>query len=238
MNQISPATDICSGIFWYLGAKEPGYLQLLETGAQLTASGRSISTCQMVLAEQVHGATVHVCSASDSGAGFASKAKIAGADALISNIRGQYLIIRTADCLPILLYDTAKMVVAAIHSGREGTRQNIVGKTILRMAQDFGCQPKEIFAQVGAGICERHYQVSQPLYDEFNASLSAQGFSPAVNQNRQLNLRTAVFRQLIRAGLPFYNIDNHQICTYENPGYYSHRRDATDNRQINIIGVQ
>jgi len=226
-----------SRIFFHLGAKQPDYRTLIATGKDLLLEGRLIQTSSMVIAEQTHSSLIHVCTEQDCGAGFGDYPQIPIADGLLTNIPGQYLLIRTADCFPVLLYDPVAMAVGSVHSGREGTRQNIAGKAVQEMVDQYGCDPARIVAHVGAGICEDHYEVSEEIYALFNDSLRKDGFCPCTDRPRHLNLRTTIFQQLIRAGLKFINIENHHVCTYEDPGYFSYRRDKGNNRQINLIGI-
>jgi len=226
-----------SRIFWHLGSCNPDYRTIMKRHTDFELGNRIIPSSQTVIAEQTHSNLVHICSEGDSGAGFANHPQIAIADGLITNIPNQYLLIRTADCTPILLFDEEQKVVAALHSGREGTRQNIAGSCIDLMITHYHCNPDRIIAYIGAGICETHYEVSEDIYTEFNNTILEQGFASCTNQHRHLNIRTTIFQQLIRAGLKFINIENVQICTYEDPGYFSFRRDGTKNRQINLIGI-
>lgn len=222
--------------FFYLGKRQPEYHQLLAQ-EQITLEDRTIPFSKVLSCEQVHGSQIHICSQEDSGSGFGDKAPIAKADGLITEFPGQYLMIRTADCIPVLLMDKKHRAVAAIHSGREGSRQNIVGKAILMLKEHFGIQAKDLCAILGAGICASHYQVSPQLYEEFIASMYEQGLKPALSADRHINIRLAVFQQLIQAGLAFRDIDSDHNCTFENPDYHSFRRDGSKCRQINLVGI-
>lgn len=226
-----------SKVCFHLGNNTPDYRTIMREHDDFEVAGRVIPKDRIVIAAQTHSDLVHICSEQDCGAGFADHAQIPIADGLITNIPNQWLMIRTADCTPILLYDDALKVVAAVHSGREGTRKNIAGACVSAMQQHFGCNAANIVAYIGAGICEEHYEVSEELYIEFNASLSAQNFCPCTKQYRHLNIRSTIFQQLIRAGLRFFNIENIHVCTYEDASYFSFRRDGTHNRQINLIGI-
>lgn len=197
-----------------------------------------IPLSRVVSAEQVHGSHIHICTEADSGAGFGNKAKVAGADGLITDVPEQYLMIRTADCAPVLMMDKQHRAVAAVHSGREGTRQNIVGKAIDMLQQHFGILPQDLCVWVGACICAEHYQVSSELYEEFTASMQEQGLYPKLNNANQLDIRLAVFQQLLSAGVAFRDIDQDMNCTHEDHGYHSFRRDGGDRRQINLVGIE
>ena len=81
------------------------------------------------------------------------------ADALITHLNKTPIGVFTADCIPILLYDTRLHVVAAIHAGRKGTQKGIVNKTIMAMKREYGCQPKDLVAGMGLGIGGCCYEV-------------------------------------------------------------------------------
>jgi YfiH family protein len=223
--------------YFYLGKREPEYRQLLEQRC-ICLEDKVIPLSQVVSAEQVHGSHIHICTEADFGAGFGDKAKVAGADGLITNVPEQYLMIRTADCAPVLMMDKQHRAVAAVHSGREGTRQNIVGKAIDMLQQHFGILPQDLCVWVGACICAEHYQVSAELYEEFVASMQEQGLYPKLNNANQLDIRLAVFQQLLSAGVAFRDIDQDMNCTHEDHGYHSFRRDGGDRRQINLVGIE
>nr|MDK2851380.1 purine-nucleoside/S-methyl-5-thioadenosine phosphorylase / adenosine deaminase [Candidatus Cloacimonadota bacterium] len=226
-----------SRIFFYLGDKSLDYQTLVDRHDDILIDNKRIPISRIIIAEQTHSDLVHRCRSDDCGAGIGDHPSIPACDALISNIPNQYLLIRTADCYPILLFDPIKEVVGAVHSGRAGTQKNITGKTIQMMIEEFGCDPGNIVAYVGAGICEEHYEVGSDLFEAFNEELSKNGFNPFTNLPGHLNLRRTIFQQLIRAGLRFINIENIHICTFEDPAYFSYRRDHGNNRQVNIIGI-
>lgn len=225
-------------VFMHLGDKNPDYRNVMKKHGDFSAGGRLISAKRVVIAEQTHSDLVHVCRESDCGAGFGAHPQIPVADALISNVPGQYLFIRTADCTPVLLHDLRGRAVGAAHSGREGTRKNIAGKTVAAMCSAYGLEPAEIIAWIGAGICRDHYEVDEETWDRYNSSMAEQGFYPNRGKHRHIDVRLGVFQQLLRAGIPFRNIDQHCACTFEDERYFSFRRDGTHNRQINIIGME
>jgi YfiH family protein len=200
--------------------------------------GKLIPKARVVIAEQTHSDLIRLCGEAEAGAGFDGKPQIATADGLVTATPGLYLMIRTADCTPVLFSDLHNRAVAAVHSGREGSRRNIAGKAVRLLRERFGIMPGEITAQIGAGICPAHYEVSEELWDGFLLSLRQQGLCPDASRHRHLNIRLAIFQQLIAEGIPFRNIEQDLACTYETPGLHSYRRDGTRNRQINLIGIE
>lgn len=92
---------------------------------------------------------------------------ITGVDALITNERGLRIGVKTADCVPILLYDAGHQAVAAIHSGWKGTVQNIIAATITRMKEEFSTDPADILAVIGPCIHVDAFEVGDEVYEKF-----------------------------------------------------------------------
>lgn len=92
---------------------------------------------------------------------------ITGVDALITNKKGLRIGVKTADCVPILLYDARKEAVAAIHSGWKGTVQNIIAATIDRMKEEFQTNPEDIRAVIGPCIHLEAFEVGDEVYEKF-----------------------------------------------------------------------
>ena len=88
---------------------------------------RRPGACEPVIMRQIHSDTVHRLDAAPAG-------KLEG-DALMTNVAGLLLVIRTADCLPVLLVDEANRAVAAVHCGWRGTEKRILEKAVLAMAE-------------------------------------------------------------------------------------------------------
>lgn len=74
------------------------------------------------------------------------------ADAMVTDILDLALVIQVADCQPILLLDPVKKVVGNIHSGWRGSIQNIIGKSIDAMQENFGSDPQTILAGIGPSL--------------------------------------------------------------------------------------
>ncbi len=224
-------------IFTYMGDVSKDYRGLMKKHTDFVIEGKTIPVRRTVICEQTHSNRVHVVCEDEAGAGWNEMPQIPIADGLITNIPGLYLLIRTADCFPVVIYDEKKCVVAAIHSGREGTRQNIVVKAIDRFVADFECIPEDLKAIIGAGICQKHYEVDEGTWLDFNQSLMGIQAEPLDSAYRHIDIRRAIRMQLLSAGLVPENIEEIEVCTFESPNYFSYRRDGTLNRQINLIGV-
>lgn len=122
----------------------------VEKNYSLLCSCLDISMDSLVFSHQVHGDIVRTCSSEDYHTLFTPVPY--DADGLITAEANLPLIIFTADCMPILLFDRAAGAIGAVHAGWRGTAADIAGKAVIRMAEEFGCRPENIQAAIGPGI--------------------------------------------------------------------------------------
>lgn len=136
--------------------------------------------------------------------------------------------VRTADCVPVLLFDPRTGVAAAIHAGWRGTYAEIVRKTVEAMKRVHGVEASDLCAAIGPAIGKCCYEVGDDLAAKFTAHPSF-GAS-VVDRTRSaphLDLALANRRLLWAAGLPAEAIDDLAACTCCDEGnFFSHRRDA------------
>jgi len=192
----------------------------------------NISLANLWFAEQIHGDGIAALSTHFT----ATRAEeflhiVPEVDALLMANPGQFLAVKYADCIPILIYDKANRAFAAVHSGRRGTEQNIAGKTICRMQEIYQSNPSDLYIALGPAICVDHYVVSDDIFEEFVASTGVEQRYPT------LDLRKVVREQLKSHGISKNQLVDHPVCTYEDNNYYSYRRDKTNKRQIAFIGM-
>ncbi len=88
------------------------------------------------------------------------------ADAIITNQKKLPIGVLTADCVPILIYDKKKNMIAAIHAGWKGAFKDIIKKVINFMVNK-GCSRKHIIAAIGPSIQEKNYNVKEDFLRKF-----------------------------------------------------------------------
>jgi hypothetical protein len=93
-------------------------------------------------------------------------------DALITSRRDVLLAILTADCVPVLVADTRRRVVAAFHAGWRGTLARIVERGIGTMRLQFGSRPKDLIAAIGPGIGACCYSVGEEVRFDFESQFA------------------------------------------------------------------
>ncbi len=156
-------------------------------------------------------------------------------DALITNKKDLFLSISVADCVPVFLYDSKNKVIAAVHSGWQGSEKRILTKTLELMKQDFGCKTCNIFAHIGysAGSC--CYEVGTEVAQKFPESF----INPKNDSKFLLDLKSFNKSLLLDTGIPQNQIEVSQFCTICNPEFlHSYRRDGQKSGRMNgIIGM-
>lgn len=158
-------------------------------------------------------------------------------DALVTDRVNVILTILTADCVPILLYDPIKRVVAAVHAGWRGTEGEIAIKTIDAMKHRFGTNPSDILAGVAPAIGKCCYEVGEDVASHFF------DYRDAMEQYRgkyMLDLPEINKRQMISSGVREEHIEMSGICTAcEVDRYFSYRREqGCSGRFMSVIGTR
>jgi YfiH family protein len=147
-------------------------------------------------------------------------------DALITDRKEIPLMVMSADCTPVLLYDPEKKVIAAVHTGRAGACSAIIPKTIATLEDAFGSDPSDLVAVLGPSIHSCCYEISAQIADDcfeerFGFSISKRGDA------YYLDINAIIKKQLEEHGVYAENIEEISHCTScENDLFFSYRADA------------
>lgn len=179
-------------------------------------------------AHQVHGdAILHVL----------EPGRYDGYDALITAEKDLMICVTVADCTPVLIFDAANEVVAAVHAGWRGTKLEIVSATIRRMAQLFGTRGRDCCAFIGACIDQCDYEVDADVADQF-----APAFKKADTARGKffLDLKSANREQLLAEGVLAERIEISPYSTVTHNGeFFSHRAErGLTGRMLAAIGMK
>ena len=160
-------------------------------------------------------------------------------DGIITNQPEVMIAVTVADCVPVLLLDPAKKVVAALHAGWKGTAGNISSKAVAAMVSLFGSDPASILAAVGPAISPCCYKVDAPVLEAFrNQGGGYERFAEPIGDGQwQLDMPAANAAQLRDSGLLEENIEIATQCVSCTPElFFSYRRDNGDTgRQMGFI---
>lgn len=187
-------------------------------------------------------------------------------DGMMTAEKGILLAIQTADCIPVLVADVKKKVVAAFHAGWRGTVRRITENGVGKMRAAFGCRPEDLVAAIGPGIAACCYAVGEEVRSEFESQFhyAAELFCEVsdsdpvrkkypmlfltakppghsnVGPQLHLDLMEANRRQLVDAGLRAEAITLVGDCTQcQNNRYFSYRAEqGFTGRMLSVIGVR
>ena len=178
------------------------------------------------LMEQVHGTDVTVLTA------LPQKPLLC--DALVTQTPNLQLTIKTADCAPVLLADTKKKIIGAVHAGWKGAFQGILENTLLTMLS-LGAKIENIKAAIGPHLMQKSFQVSATMQDLFPRT--EHHFFENTPNGIYFDFTNYLCHRLNRAGV--INIDVSCIDTYTDLAYNSYRRDAQNlARQYSFIKLK
>jgi hypothetical protein len=156
-------------------------------------------------------------------------------DALITSKKDLGLAIAVADCTPVFLYDIKNNVIAAVHSGWQGTADKILLKTLLILQKDYSSKPENLVAYVGPSISQANYEVGKEVADKFD-----QTFIKPKGDKYLLDISGINYFELVKFGIPKNQIQKSRLCTFEfNTLLHSYRRDGNlSGRSLGVIAVK
>jgi polyphenol oxidase len=215
----------------------------------------------IVTLRQFHSNLIVISDAAD-----ANRERPRKADGAITPEPGLLIAIQTADCIPVLVADRKRRVVAAFHAGWRGTVKRIVELGVGRMRLEFGSRPEDLIAAIGPGAGQCCYAVGEEVFSEFESQFSyarelfrevfdsdpvrtkypmlfltqrAPGHSP-IGPALHLDLIEANRRQLLDAGVKASAITFTGGCTNCHTDlFFSHRASRGHaGRMMSVIGIR
>jgi len=189
----------------------------IKKNLDLVANTFKIKIKQLVLMNQTHSNKVKVVE------NFNNNLKV-DADAMITKIDNIALAVLTADCAPILVYETEKKIIGCIHAGWKGAISGIIENTVKKIIE-IGGNTKNLVACIGPCIDKKNYEVKKDFYEEFNEKIknSDSFFLKDKNNLLYFDLRAFVIKKLSNCGI--LHIDNISLDSFSmEEEYFSHRR--------------
>jgi YfiH family protein len=177
----------------------------------ILARAISVKAEDFTCGQQVHGANVGIVREQERGSGAKDWLEgLAETDAMITNIPGIPLMVLTADCAAISIYDPASHAIGLVHAGKKGTINGIVTKTIKKMTTEYGTSGKDLIVAVGPSVHTCCYELDIPIL---------------------------IKKQLLEAGVKEENMEFSQLCTAcRNDIFYSYRKEkGKTGRFANIL---
>jgi YfiH family protein len=162
------------------------------------------------------------------------------ADAILTDQPAISLLMRFADCVPILLYDPVQQVIGLVHAGWKGTVMKTALRAVENMVSCFDTRPEHLLAGIGPSIGAHHYQVGEDVAAQVRTAFPESYEKLLVSPNGQpdsncyLDLWTANRLVLQSAGVE--NIEIAGLCTACHlDEWYSHRGEDGETGRFGVV---
>lgn len=178
---------------------------------------------------QVHGDKILIVGKND----LPQQGLIPEADGVVTNAAGIVLSVRTADCVPIFLYDPKNKCIGLVHAGWKSSALSIVKKALESLSQNYGSMPADILAVFGPAIGRCCYKVGQ----EFEKTFPGEVFY--YNGHRFLDLPLVNKNQMLALGVKSENVLSNTLCTACGEEFFSYRRDKEKaGRHLSLLIIE
>jgi YfiH family protein len=199
------------------------------TNRRRAAASIGASIEELVFVEQVHGREVALVTAADRGRGTLDAAgALPGVDALITLEPGPVLVIMVADCVPIVLFDPVRRILACVHAGWTGTVRGVTSAVLERL-RALGSDPADLLVGIGPSIHPDRYQVGADVVEAATATFSGrvgEVVRPDGTGAWNFDLWRANLIQLTEAGVPATQVQIAGLDTGPGTPFFSHRSEA------------
>lgn len=192
-----------------------------------------IDPIEIYTGQQTHSANIEYVDGNN-GEEFVFGQTFKNTDGLITDQPNIGLLIKFADCTPVVLYDPIQKVQASVHSGWRGTVQKISAHAIEKMVKDFGCNRTNILAYLGPSIDQDHYEVGPEVYEAFSSFDTKDHFFKPKGEKYQLSMLDANLEILRETGIKEENIEVERTSTFIEGSLHSARQEGAEYR-LNAI---
>jgi polyphenol oxidase len=202
------------------------------------ARALGVPAARVALARQVHGRHVLVV---EDAATIPPDGVVGSGDALVTRETGVLLGVQSADCVPILLADTAGPWIAAVHAGWRGTAARILD-AVLDLLEEKGAAGSRLVTAIGPCISQARYEVGPEVVAELartHADVSVPSGSVLPGRGDRSHLDVAAFNRavLVRRGVAAERILDAALCTAAHPDLFpSYRRDGKGTGRV-VTGI-
>ena len=143
-------------------------------------------------------------------------------DCIYTSSTRNILTVLSADCLPILIYDSENNTVAAVHAGWRGTQKKILLKTLEHLKKENKISELTVHLALGPCISQKYYEVGPEVAELFDPN-----YIKKIEEKLYLDLLAANLGQIKNFGIPKQNISSMGYCTYRQSDYFfSLRREG------------
>ena len=240
-----------AGIIAGMTMKEPGMAELNNMALHICENPAAIIQNRERLAEEIgcriedfvcavqtHSANFHKVTKEDRGRGaLTMDDAIPDTDALYTYESGIVLTSFSADCVPVLLYNEKSGVIAAVHSGWQGTVKEVMRKLLHQLIAEEKNDPAAFHVRIGPALSQEKFEVDGDVHDKFKALGYADEFIDYNEETKKYHIdnQKTVKKQCELAGIPSDRITIDPTCTYLDDRCFSYRQDKKCGRHMSFI---
>jgi YfiH family protein len=174
---------------------------------------------------QAHGRLVQTHAAAHSGLLVSDRF-----DGHATRAPGVLLTVSVADCIPVFLVDDDARAIALLHAGWRGVAANVLEVGLAALGALAGTRPETAWLHAGPAICGRCYEVGPEVHEALGL--------PRPSANATVDVRAALVRQALAAGLDPGRITQSAHCTKCGPGRFFSHRAGDPGRQMGVLGIR
>ena len=207
---------------------------------------KQIHTDEVVMVDRIHPLPVSPSTysgqaSSPQGGGKIQKTneKQKEGDALVTKEKNILIGIRTADCVPLLVYDPAQNIIAAIHAGWRGVIAGIIENTLLKL-NELGSDSSNLVVAIGPSLCQKCFEVGPEVKEIFEKKFGSDlSFQKGRDDRIHINLASACQIILEKNGVSSGQIEILSYCTKcHQDQFYSYRGGDKEGRNYSYIGLE
>jgi len=207
-----------------------------ELGADYKKIAQAIDvpTESILTLKQIHSNKTHAVTGSQ----IPANESIEG-DAMMTQQPKVVIGIRTADCVPIIVFDPKQKVVAAIHAGWRGVIAGVIENIIVQMQKEFKSSPDELVAVLGPALCIDCFEVGPEVAEKFVEKFGSKiNFKKGKGDRWHPDLREGCVEVLKTLGIKEENLESLPYCTScNNDLLFSYRKGDREERMLGFIGL-
>ncbi|MEJ2447000.1 MAG: peptidoglycan editing factor PgeF [Anaerolineales bacterium] len=161
------------------------------------------------------------------------------ADAMITNQPGPLLLMRFADCVPILLFDPKTRSAGIAHAGWQGTIKGVASQVVLEMRREYGTDPEDLVVGIGPSIGPDHYQIGSDVIELVEETFLENARQLLIRDGDEVKLDLWKANRINLEHVGVKNIIVSGICTGCNlDHWFSHRAElGRTGRFASVIGL-
>ncbi|MCI6013032.1 MAG: peptidoglycan editing factor PgeF [Firmicutes bacterium] len=192
---------------------------------EILAEVLETDTAHMVRSNQTHTVNILEADRQHLGMGIIRERSYEDIDGLVTDQPGITLITTHGDCNPLFFYDPVRHVIGLAHSGWRGTLGEIAGEMIRKMQERWGCEPSDILAGIGPGLCRDCFEIDEDVAQQFFEKHSiwrnlCRMEERAGLRKYYLDLKAVIRWTLLESGVESGHIFDMHLCTRCHPEWF------------------